>query len=439
MDIRNPGKRVPCFVIFTFVFACHVFLHAGAPYTFASAGARAPKKISAGAFHTCVVFLDRTAKCWGEEGFYQLGNTKKTSAQMASSVKDVDFAVDIAAGESHTCAQLLNGNIQCWGNNRYGQLGNLSAENAERPVLVSGINTAVQISAGAFHTCSVLSSGSVKCWGNNFYGQLGNGSKYGPKLCSESKTSCSTAPDWVSGLMDVKSVTAGAFHTCALMNDATVKCWGDNASGQLGNGFGGRGQYSVVPVSVSGLKNVKSVSAGIAFTCAVLIDGSVKCWGDNTSAQLGSGNLFGPSWCAGFSCSPSPVAVKNIMNAVNVAAGGRFACAVLSDGAMKCWGQNDYGQLGTDLHGDTMYSCGGFRCSPSPVDVTGISNAVYIAAGDSHACAVLSTDEIKCWGYNGGGELALPSYQDVQECDGTYGKSSCSRIPLPVSYDLYSF
>lgn len=434
-------KRVHGTVIFSIVFpsSLYVFFMCVMPYVSASASSRAPVKISAGAFHTCVVFLDRTAKCWGQQGFYQLGNTKKKSAQMPSSVKDVGFAVDITSGESHSCAQLLNGNIQCWGNNVYGQLGNMSMENAGRPVMVSGMNTAAAVAAGAFHTCAVLSSGNVKCWGNNFLGQLGNGTKYGPKLCGENKTACSTAPDWVSALMEVKSVTAGAFHTCALMKDNTVKCWGDNASGQLGTGFGGQAQYSVVPVTVTGLKNVKSVSAGNAFTCAALLDGSVKCWGDNTSAQLGSGALFGPSACTGFSCGTSPVAVKNISSALEVSAGGRFACAVLSDGSIKCWGQNDYGQLGTDIHGDAMYTCGNFGCSPLPVEVTGISNAVIVAAGDSHACAVLSNDRVKCWGYNGDAELGLPLYQDIPECNGLYGKFSCGRIPLDVSYDLYTF
>lgn len=147
---------------------------------------------------------------------------------------------------------------------------------------------------------------------------------------------------------------------------------------------------------------------------------------------------FGPSTCTGFSCGTSPVTVKSISSAVKVSSGGRFACAVLSDGAIKCWGQNDYGQLGTDIHGDALYACGSLRCSPTPIDVTGISNAVSVAAGDSHACAILSNETVKCWGYNGWGELGIPLYQDISECDGLYGKFSCSRIPVAVSYDLYT-
>jgi hypothetical protein len=180
----------------------------------------------------------------------------------------------IAAGDTHSCARLSDGTVRCWGANNYGQLGNGTTTGSSTPVAVNGMTAAVEIAAGGKHNCARLSNGTVNCWGLNGYGQLGNGST----------TTFFSAPVVVSGMSTAIDIAAGANHSCAVLSNGTVNCWGDNSYGQLGNGTSGG--ISRTPVAVSGISTATAIVAGGTHSCARLSDGTVRCWGRNNSAQL---------------------------------------------------------------------------------------------------------------------------------------------------------
>lgn len=280
--------------------------------------------------------------------------------------------VDIAAGASHTCILLAGGQIRCWGLNDSGQLGDGTLTNRELPEDVIGMMvTAKGVAAGERHTCAVTTQGSVKCWGSNHDGQLGDGT-----------TVDRVAPITVSGLATgMRAVVAGEQHTCGLTVAGGVQCWGSNHKGQLGDGTTDNKNS---PVDVPGLTaGVSTLAAGSQHTCAVTIAGEVKCWGDNQDGQLGDGTAIGKS---------TPVEVAGLTNVVRaIAAGASHTCVLTVTGGVKCWGSNHHGQLGD----------GSVNARVTPLDVAGLtSNISAIAAGKQHSCALDTSGTVRCWGDN---------------------------------------
>jgi alpha-tubulin suppressor-like RCC1 family protein len=291
-----------------------------------------------------------------------------------------DTVAALALGYSFSCARSGAGAVKCWGSNGSGQLGGgaLDPAYSVTPLRVSALASVTTIGAGQFHACAVAGE-AVTCWGNNECGEIG--------LDPATFTSATT-PVTVAGAAGATALIGGEVHTCAIMGDRRVKCWGYNADGELGVATPSR---SPDPVYVTSLTNVVGLAAGTVHSCAVLDDGRVKCWGSNSGDQLGNPSVPGGTASAH---SADPVLAGTLTTAVQVAAGEVHTCARLSSGRVSCWGTNTFGVLGRTSGG-----------GPDPVEVTSISGATAIASGNTHVCALLADRTVKCWGYNYYGQL----------------------------------
>lgn len=302
--------------------------------------------------------------------------------------------LEVGLGEIHTCARRPDGTVKCWGDDGQGQTGTGGVDGGlvRTPTAVQGVDDAAQLAAGGKHACVVRQGGKVSCWGFNLDGQLGNGQTNARAL----------APVDVAGVSDAVSVATGSSFTCAIRAGGAVACWGAGLSGQLGNGAN---SSRATPSAVTNLTDALALAAGEAHACAVRSGGRVVCWGDGANGQLGTGTT-----------APSnvPVIVSGLDGIVSVAVGGRTSCARKSTGQVLCWGANDRGQLGSGVANATP--------NPSPVLVTGISDAISIAVGAAHACAARKTGEVVCWGAGGSGQLG----------DGTVRADAGVPTPSPV-------
>lgn len=369
--------------------------------------------ITAGSFHTCALLADGTGRCWGDNNYGTLGDGTRTDSSTPVAVAGLGNIVALDAGGRHSCALLANGTAQCWGNLSY-SLATGGIQVIPFPTAVVGLTDAEAISAGGAHNCAIQANGVVRCWGSNGSGQLGNGTT------STSLTASVVAGG--GGSVTAREIAAGGSHTCAVRANSTVSCWGSNALGQLGQNTIGGNQLS--PLAVPGLSNVVAIAAGDAHTCALLADGTARCWGDNTSGQVDGGSSA--------TIQPSPVPVTGLSNAIAIAAGKFHTCALLATGVPRCWGGtsgtpafglapiNLVGITAGDLHNCALRADGTALCwgdntsnqlgftgasFSGPALVTGLVNAAAIAGGASHSCALLVDGTGRCWGSNLLGQL----------------------------------
>jgi len=289
---------------------------------------------AASATHSIGLGADGTVWAWGTNNEGELGNGSTVEARAPVQVPAPSGMVAIAAGRAHSLAVRSDGTVWAWGYARDGELGNGSGTTSDIPVQAQGLTGAVAVAAGDFHSLALRSDGTVWAWGLNSYGQLG---------CPLGTTcGSSTVPVRVQNLpVSVVAIAAGADHSLALGSDGTVWAWGNNADGELGNGctIGTSCANSSTPVPVQGLSGVVAIAAGANHNLALLPNGSVKSWGSNSNGQLGNNSI---------AASSTPVSVSGLSSGVVQIAGGLASSyALTSGGELWAWGQNNYGQLGT--------------------------------------------------------------------------------------------
>jgi alpha-tubulin suppressor-like RCC1 family protein len=209
------------------------------------------------------------------------------------------------------------------------------------PRLVDGAHDAVAVVAGGEHACLRDANGGVRCWGADHFGQLGDGAS-GPDVYQ-------VKPIEVSGLSDVQRLALGASHTCAITGkDGGLRCWGDNAFGQLGIGTDALDSNKITPTPVPDVTGLVDLAAADRTTCAARADGSVLCWGDTATVLPASPKKDGTALV--------PTLVPGLAGAIAARTGGAHACALRGDGTVICWGANDRGQLGNGGVSPTDFS-----------------------------------------------------------------------------------
>lgn len=340
-------------------------------------------QVAVGENHVCALTTKASIKCWGDNVWRQLGPgywgdevlTPRTPPGLTAGVKA------IAAGDTFTCALTTAGGVKCWGED-YPEIPGWAAESRDNndtisePKYVVGLSSGVAaISAGYDHACALTTAGGVKCWGNNADGQLGNGTK-----------KASTAPVNVVGLSSgVKQVAAGDAQTCAVLTAGGVKCWGWATKDDGTNNF-----QALTPRSVPASDAIATVSRGgfNGYACSVTTTGGALCWGNNEYGGLGNGTNT-------YSEQPGPVTALTT-GVAQIATGEFHGCAVTTAGAALCWGKNFLGELGN----------GSTKNSATPTAVVGLSSGVReVAASQERTCALLTNGGIRCWGNNYAGAL----------------------------------
>ena len=384
--------------------------------------------ITAGSRHACAIHGVYEISCWGANDYGQLGNgqTGYSGSATPVRVKDIDTALFVAAGENHTCAIHQAVAVACWGANDFGQLGNgqIGYDAGSATLVNSNLEeSAIHLAVGSNHTCALtdsspfdpsISDRTIYCWGANYSDQLGRsqdessitpvGMAGSTAVSSARQVSaispiqqetdiCACEPVPVADISDAVLISAGSNHTCAIRLDRTASCWGANDLGQLGNGSTGifSDESSATPHRTAGIADAIWIAAGGDNSCALHLTGAVSCWGNNLYGQLGNGRIASAS-----TASPK---VADISDATSVAAGTFFSCAVRQNASISCWGANSSGELGI---GQTTYE---IASSQVPVEVDGITDARAVDLGWGHACALRSGGSISCWGDNEDGQL----------------------------------
>lgn len=351
--------------------------------------------ISASQDSTCAVAEDHSMRCWGRDDSLQLGRLNSdngnvyqpTNVSLTSGGGSAS-ALEVSAYGTHACAVMSDGRIKCWGESTYAQLGtNQSYTLPEATWFQTTTSLAAQVSSGRNHTCAILVDQSVWCWGDNNWGQGGRGF-------------ISNTPFWYPRQVgeigynnrEVISLSAGAEHNCAILINGSAYCWGWDTYGKLGSpGPGTVGWPSWVSVLPQN-RTVAAISAGHHNTCAILDDGTVRCWGLNNYGQYGDGTTITQT------TSSSEALLPSGKTAIAIDVGEYHVCAILNDDSTYCWGRNNHGQLGIGTSDP-------FLSTPTQVNApTGVTFST-ISTGYDHTCAISSDASAYCWGDNSNGEL----------------------------------
>lgn len=370
-------------------------------------------EVAAGAHHACALLADTTVRCWGLNDQGQVGNGERDDRrdQLRSVPRPVEVVglrgvAQVACGEEVTCVRMQDGTVQCWGSNEHGQLGDGTApEGRVSPAPVPGLEGIAQIAVGVAHACALRNDGTVACWGLNDRGQVGDGT-----------TRDRRSPSVVRGLDGVGGLAVGAQHSCVRLASGAVRCWGDNGLGQV-RGVRTRA-FVPRPTAPFGLGVVTELRAGLQHTCGIVPDGRLSCWGWNEAHQVAPANV---------NVAP-PTFVTGLTNVVGVSLGARESCALQADHTVACWGEDPAGLRpdGTSRHIPSEQDPENaivFRVPPdvvpggvvdfgapypdrtAPVSQPGLDDVEQIATGWGFFCARRRGGELSCWGANHFGQV----------------------------------
>jgi alpha-tubulin suppressor-like RCC1 family protein len=372
------------------------------------------------AVETCAVLADRRAYCWGEF------TSEATSLLQIG--KDIE---SIALGFEFRCALTTDGKVSCWGNNDVGQLGNGSSSTpSDTPrrvqYLGADFDNVSDITAGTSHACA-LRAGAAWCWGYNGDLEIGNSMLPSSTNALEPTQVLVTDPMRSLPLDNLHAISAGGNHTCALFNDDTGACWGDDQYGQLANAMSRMNFASpqTIEVDSGGLQALVMggghISGGSASTCALVSDvvaNSVACWGFNSVGQLGIGSTSNKA-----TAYPATAGGGKIVDATDVAMSGASACAILVDTTLRCWGSDEHSELGWGAGGSNAVT--GIVLLASKIGGS-FSGAIQVVAGLQHFCVRTLGDEVYCWGDNEWGQIGS-------------GVGTSTAVPTKVAIDAPLF
>lgn len=378
------------------------------------------ERVVAGADHTCVIAeRGSRVRCWGLNDVGQLGQGNSENfgddepADMAEDVLLAKFGAvaEVAAGAHHTCARSQLGYVRCWG---HGDMLGVEAGapvGDDEPVPIQNVDfgfnaddpqtpkSAIDIAANVLRTCAVLNDNTVRCWGYNIHGELGLG--FTGETIGDDEPILAVPPVPVGA--PVRTIEASGDHVCGITTANNVRCWGVNNAGQLGYGHTNVVGDDDTPADAGdvdlGGDAVVQLALGGAHTCARTLTGKVRCWGLNAYGQLGRGDTKG----IGDDETPAAVGyvpVDNTRSVVEIAAGSVHTCAVLDDGAVKCWGYGFEGQLG---YGNKQNI--GDDEAPASAPAVSVGGKVLRLTMGEHTCALMESHHVRCWGINYDGQL----------------------------------
>lgn len=365
---------------------------------------------------TCGIASDSIAYCWGSNRLHQLGTPSAETCELGEcSPRPLKVAgprlTSLTGGRWYHCGLDPGGAAYCWG----AILGDIDGlfDLGQVPTPLPGGLTLSQISGGPKHLCGITTTGQAYCWGDYVGGLRGDATV-------DLDTARTTLqPNLVSGGLTFLSVAASGYGTCGLASDATVHCWGGDLMGALGDpdaltdtvcGFGGITPCLPAPHPIAGGLSLAILTAGQYHYCGLDLSGASYCWGGNGSNQLSTFSSL--AVCRGLDgvstlCAPAPVPTwAGVDHLATLAAGAEGTCGIDSAGTGYCWGNNDFGQLGTGV-------------GRWPDQIEGGLTFRLIAPGYAHSCGITVDSLAYCWGSNAYGQLG----------DGT---TTASRVPVPV-------
>ena len=370
-------------------------------------------QIESGLHHTCALLDTGQVRCWGSNDLAQLGigtiggsSDEPLAVKAVTGPRALSGVTQISAGENHTCARLSTGRAVCWGDYRNAQLGNGRDSNDDLrpvPVLAQPPSTPMtgirQVAAGDTHSCALLTNGQVRCWGFGTGVALGNGPAGGSLNAQVVK-----GVGGVGTLTGVSGIDAGPTFTCAALQSGGAACWGQNVDGRLGTGDT---DDRLVPALVVGVRSgnlggVAEVTAGASHACARQTSGRAVCWGAIDEGQLGDGTT---------DPSARPVTVDNpagdgdLTGVTSIRAGGDHTCAIVTGKQVRCWGRNEDGELGTGDDDQRLLPA----ATRNVVNSAALANVKGLGVGTATTCAVLTNGQARCWGRNDAGQLGNDS------------------------------